>query len=574
MECFPFKEIRPEQKRILEWVHPLLEDDKIKNIVIEAGTGVGKSAIAKAISKYCGSSYVLTSTKALQDQYYKDFRDMDAEMMKGKVAYKCIHSDVTCDKARCVQISKTKSITNNSKISLFASETKYEECFNSRSYTCPYYLQLQKAINAEMFITSYAYFFSNYNVPGPNNTKRIDERNVLILDECHLLDDMLIDYLRVTINKKKIDEKYNLVKDMTLKERISWAKQFDNTPENDIRAIELLKYVLSNKVEKLEKNLIDKYGGNTAITPEKRDEIKEILEEQSGITKLKTRIEFFLKEYKKFKDEWIVYSDLETQTFHAIPISSSKAFSNFVDKKAKKRVFMSATIFGQDMICKELGLNPEETRYINVGSTFPPKQSPIVIAPVANFKYPNYAEAANKSTQVIEMLFQYHKKHKGVIHTSSYQISNLILDRLSKESRKRIITRTQSENNEVLISKHIKSKSPTVLMSPSIMSGVDLKDDLARFQIILRLPYLSISDPRIKHISKTDFTWYAKKMLRELVQATGRATRSEDDWSVTYILDSRFNSVLNRYQRCLSNSFKNRLVIAKDFNIQKFLENK
>ena len=61
-------------------------------------------------------------------------------------------------------------------------------------------------------------------------------------------------------------------------------------------------------------------------------------------------------------------------------------------------------------------------------------------------------------------------------------------------------------------------------------------------------------------------------MLRELVQSTGRATRSENDWSITYILDSRFNNIVNRYRSCLSTNFKQRLVYAKNFNLQAFFK--
>ena len=562
--CFPFQEMRPEQRQILEWIHPLLHDNKVKNIVIEAGTGVGKSAIAKTISKYCGKSYVLTSTKNLQDQYYKDFHNMNADVMKGRVAYNCEMSDCTCADSRCIQASKNKSILK--------SDQKYIDCFHNRYVMCPYYMQLERVKKAEMYITSYAFFMSNYNIKG-KYSDRLEPRDVLIFDECHLFDDILIDYLKITINKEHIDKKFNIVKDLTFKQRVQWAKEFINDPKEDIRALVMLKDILSARLEKIRDNLEKKYEKTKIEGKELEDLLKEIENSQEKLKKMIDKIEYFLKQYKEHPEEWIVEADLEKQVLIATPISSARAFENFMNNKAPKRIFMSATIFGKDMICKELGLNEEETRYINVNSTFPPDRSPVIIAPIANFKYPHYNEAAEKCAGIMEMLFNYFKNEKGVIHTSSYQISNLVLDKLSKTARKRLVTRTKSENNEELIEKHSKSKTPTILMSPSIMSGVDLKDDLARFQIVLRLPYISLADPRIKYISKTDFPWYAKKMLRELVQSTGRATRSENDWAATFILDSRFEGVVRRYSSCLPKSFKDRLVYAKNFNINNFLKN-
>ena len=52
--------------------------------------------------------------------------------------------------------------------------------------------------------------------------------------------------------------------------------------------------------------------------------------------------------------------------------------------------------------------------------------------------------------------------------------------------------------------------------------GVDLKDDLARFQIIVKAPYLPTKDKRIEKLMKDDFNWYSNKMLCSLIQSCGR----------------------------------------------------
>ena len=76
-----------------------------------------------------------------------------------------------------------------------------------------------------------------------------------------------------------------------------------------------------------------------------------------------------------------------------------------------------------------------------------------------------------------------------------------------------------------------------MLVSPSLGFGVDLKDELARFQIIIKTPYPPLNDKRIQKLFKTDKEWYFSKTISSLVQMCGRATRSENDHSVTYILD-------------------------------------
>ena len=118
--------------------------------------------------------------------------------------------------------------------------------------------------------------------------------------------------------------------------------------------------------------------------------------------------------------------------------------------------------------------------------------------------------------------------------------------------------KTMYENNEALLRRHAKSKNG-VLVSPSLGTGTDLKDDAARFQIIVKLPFMSLADKRVKKKADLDYDWYSCEMLRSLIQSSGRATRSETDYSVTYILDSSFRYWITKYQAWLPKSFLERI---------------
>ena len=54
-------EPRTEQIRIIEEIITAM-DLGFKNIILEAGTGIGKSAIATTIANLCDNSYILTMT--------------------------------------------------------------------------------------------------------------------------------------------------------------------------------------------------------------------------------------------------------------------------------------------------------------------------------------------------------------------------------------------------------------------------------------------------------------------------------------------------------------------------------
>ena len=88
-----------------------------------------------------------------------------------------------------------------------------------------------------------------------------------------------------------------------------------------------------------------------------------------------------------------------------------------------------------------------------------------------------------------------------------------------------ILYREPGVRNEEILEAHMTDSDPTVLVSPSMSYGVDLKGDLAKFQIIVKAPFLPTKDVRIERMMKNDFDWYQNKMLCSLIQACGRGIR-------------------------------------------------
>ena len=72
--------------------------------------------------------------------------------------------------------------------------------------------------------------------------------------------------------------------------------------------------------------------------------------------------------------------------------------------------------------------------------------------------------------------------------------------------------------------------------------GVDLPGDLCRVQVVMKMPFASLGDKQVARrlYSKDGQLWYSVSTVRTLVQMTGRAMRSSDDWCTTYILDRQF----------------------------------
>ena len=150
---------------------------------------------------------------------------------------------------------------------------------------------------------------------------------------------------------------------------------------------------------------------------------------------------------------------------------------------------------------------------------------------------PNIAKTVNNIMSI-------HKNEKGIIHTTSYFQLEFIKNNLNKENLSRLIETGPNTDRIEILQKHSRDHRPTVLISPSFYQGLDLKDDLSRFQIIIKVPYPDLSDKKVAALRKKDMNWYLWNTVVRLTQTYGRSIRSKDDHASTYILDSNINYLL------------------------------
>lgn len=146
-----------------------------------------------------------------------------------------------------------------------------------------------------------------------------------------------------------------------------------------------------------------------------------------------------------------------------------------------------------------------------------------------------------KQKEYIYKIIKRNKNKKGIIHAGNYEIAKWVEKEFSND--KRFIFHTPDTRTEAL-NNHIISDKPTILVSPSMMNGVDLKDDLSRFQIILKIPYPNMKSNKIKKRMSDYKKWYNWKTVCDFIQAYGRSIRSIDDHAETYVLDESFSDLL------------------------------
>ncbi len=132
---------------------------------------------------------------------------------------------------------------------------------------------------------------------------------------------------------------------------------------------------------------------------------------------------------------------------------------------------------------------------------------------------------------------------------------NFIKENISQTNKRRLLVTDPEIQRDEVITEHIEAKKPTVLISPSLHLGLDLKDDLSRFQIITKVPYLSLGYRWINEKRQRNEGWYRWQTALKLVQGYGRSIRSKEDWATTYILDAAFGYFVSKNMSILPDWF-------------------
>jgi Rad3-related DNA helicase len=614
LENFPHTSFRNNQDNVIRQICEAFNSD-CKYVILEAPTGFGKSAIAMTVARTLGSSFVCTATKDLQTQYTYDYGFL--KVAKGKNNFQCrvkedfmeagkylctscnSRSEVecrhtSCDYGPCLSDEsmegsgcRYRTFINDYKIDnkgrknerIFISKEKLENYQteysnwihlknfdNPRQWSpCYYFDQLFQALKASHSIFNYSIFLSLLA-----NKSMIQQRELLVLDEAHLLETEIIKFRGLSISKKRwrryindfkmIDYGFDLngwlgflidlektiltligydslVKSLVMERKIKYG--YDSKTKATAKNKRIVS--ASELFEDDESLEIDIKSENTKHFQIDKELLIDIVQD---IDKLTRTINNILSNPKN----WIV-SEVHKENYDVLrvefkPLDASKYIRTIVEK-CPKTLIMSATILDHRTFEKNLGLDTgdDRTKFIQIQSDFPIENRPIFPLSVEYLNFSNLQQTDVKTriSRAIDNIMHIHSNDKGIIHTTSYDQLNFIKENLSKmNSRRLILTDPEIQRDEV-IKEHIDSKKPTVLISPSLHTGLDLKDNLSRFQIITKVPYPNIADKWTSEKRKINEEWYYWQTALRLVQAYGRSIRSKDDWAKTYVLDAAFS---------------------------------
>lgn len=209
-----------------------------------------------------------------------------------------------------------------------------------------------------------------------------------------------------------------------------------------------------------------------------------------------------------------------------------------IPRKVKTIVLMSATIGQHDL--HELGLDVAhrgKTLFLEVPSPIPPERRPIVPVPSVNMSHAIKPLSIMRMAELLEQTAAKHPNQAGIIHTT-YEDMQLYKTLLHGD---RWVYHNQDNRLQVFERWKSGGYGPNaIFLAAGFHEGVNLVEDIARWQVITKIPYPYLGDPYVKWKSEKDVTWYNWQTVKRLLQAFGRVCRTPTDYGVTYVYDTAF----------------------------------
>jgi Rad3-related DNA helicase len=413
---------------------------------------------------------------------------------------------------------------------------------------CHYYHQKWIAIRSTHTIYNYKYFLSDLFYSG-----NVQQRKLLVFDEAHTIESEVADFKSFTIYRDAIARllprlQFPAKKEYEIETWIDFGIDLRN---------ELINFIEKTSIELEEKNNNSSYG-NKADEPFTEKNLIDAMTKEKNLAAA-------IEDMKYNKENWIVTvvergTNTKFEKIVLTPLTVSNYFSDILNVGAIT-LFMSATILSKDYLCKTAGLKSDQVKFIRLDqSEFPVTNRPIYLMNIAWLNAKTLTQSLPTIANAVNNIMSIHRNEKGIIHTTSYSQLQFIRDNISKENATRLIETGPKFDRNKILQKHIQSKSPTVLISPSLYLGIDLKDYLSRFQIIVKVPYPDLTDRKVAALKQRDPKWYTWNTILRLVQAYGRSVRSKDDFATTYILDNSISYLLRDAKEMLPKWFSDAII--------------
>lgn len=461
-------------------------------ILIEAPTGTGKTLLGLGLALVNSwRAYFLTANKTLQDQYVEEGNGMVRRMV-GRQNYKCVLWKFHPGEAASRGAAMDTSVDNAPCASGYQCPVKK---------WCGYFVDKKEVMAGLLSAHNYSYWLPESEYAGG-----FSDTDLIVADEAHLLDNVICKFLAINLDSKTL----------------SYMKQMGAMPAND----SIMQWKKAGEAAET--------GAREAL----------LLQEEGTVnaSRWKRRLSLYQRlaaidtEHNRYVVNKAAWS---TSIVPVWPIGVEKLL---MGHKARKLVMMTATVIDKEMFLDVLGFNPDDVEFIKMPWVFPPYTRPVYYRPVAEVTRETTIAAASNLAGACDDVLSKREGEKGVIHTHSFRLLDAVVPYI--KNLHRIVVQTRGADRLQLITSFKAEGGSRWLVSPSVEHGENFAGDIARNQIILKIPFPNLGDEAVRIRSRQKHWWYKFATVQNLVQMIGRLTRSDRDYGETYIFDGKLESVM------------------------------
>lgn len=560
-DAFPFPSYRQYQEEAYKQASKALYEQDKDVVILNLPTGVGKSGICTGLARQANSAFLTTPMKSLRAQLEEDdvLRD-HYNTLRARDDYRCSKHRQGDDETRsCATCPVARGATEDS----------------CRDRGCEYWVSKENAMSGDVATLTFAYLILDSMLPVhvdaeptireedkglikqlPTGERHpqisFDQRDVLVCDEIHKLEDYVASmFAGVTISP------YSLPRDV-------YGDIAENIDDDADQIHEVLRelFKLEERAEAVK--AIAESGGSVELADQDWSiTLQELVDDprdedaRGGVI---DECEEFLRKFGHLRDEleagrdWVVnieeaiLDDEELKKLELKPIDVDYFLQRFVWSRADKVVLSTATMpfsDNPDRWLRDLGLGDKSYECIQYPMPFPQENRPIETGTsVAKLSGSGMEDNWGTIVQTMRQLTDKHSGEKGLIHTASYARAEQLYDALPSSN---VFLSEREMDTEVEIERW-QASDKDMFLSPSCMDGVDLKGDMCRWQVLLKVPYPYAGDSRVdfKLNERKAWDWYYETTALKLIQSVGRGVRSREDHCTYYVLDRCFEDVMDR----------------------------
>lgn len=584
-EALPGFVAREGQALMASVVGEAIEDRDI--LVVEAGTGTGKTFAYLLPALLSGRKTIIsTGTKALQDQlYHRDLplvarvvgRPVTTALLKGRANYLCLHRlEQVSEPAAALAddlaaIHEWRHRTDTGDRAELAAVAEHAPVWpavtstadNCLGQKCGFYndchvVNARRAAQAaDLLVVNHHLLLADLAMKEQGFVEFLPGVDTVVLDEAHQIPDLAVQFFGVSLGSRELER---LLGEIRVRVMPFAAVELNRRVDALETAVRVLKAAAPREARRHELDAVmpglrEPLGGLLEAIADLVDGLDSVAAAEDAVQALLERLAACGERLKILVDEtspdglrWLEVKPRSIR-LNLTPLDVSAKLSGLMNSDSQAWIFTSATLaIGDDFSHFTSRLGIGDARCLRCESPFELDRNALIWLPPG---LPEPKDRRHTETLLARVAPLFDEIDGGVFFLfTSYRALNLACAwfgarRPALRSRRLLVQGTAPRDD---LTRSFREAGNAVLLgTSSFWQGIDVRGEALTLVVIDKLPFASPTDPltmaRLEHIRRVGGNAFMEHQVPQAVlalkQGAGRLLRSENDYGVIVIGDSR-----------------------------------